>query len=153
MSVSKKTQTKNKSVKDIINMMEEWFSKLPSLPKNSKEAIVNITPWIAIIFGILGVFSGLTGLGALGVGSSLMMMGGYYHPGGYFIGGIVSLVSSILLLISFPGVKANKMQGWNLLFYSQAVGAISSLLTVSLMGLIFSGIGFYLLFQIKSYYK
>lgn len=143
---------KNKNWQD---MLEEWFNKLPSLPKGGQKVLVQIAPWISLIFGILGVLVGLGGLGILSVLSPLMLLGsGVSNTTGSLVSVAISLVSSVLLLVAFPGLKAKKMQGWTMLFWSQVAAFVASLVMLSIVGgLVGAVIGFYLLYQIKSYYK
>ncbi len=139
---------------DIIVTMEEWFNKAPSLPTNAKEVIVKITPILSLVFGILGILGALGGLGALTAFSPFAMMGGYGYYGGGFIAAAIWLVSSVLLLMSYPDTKNRKLKGWNMLFWSEVVNLVGSLVAMSIVsGIIGALIGFYLLFQIKSYYK
>jgi hypothetical protein len=138
--------------KDVMAMAEEWFMKLPALPKGGREAIVGITPWIALIFGILGVLAGLAGVGLLTALSPFAYMGGG-HPVGAIAASVIGLVASALLLASFPGTKARKMQGWTMLFYSEVASLVAAVVSISVTGVVFSLIAFYLLYQIKSYYK
>jgi len=137
---------------DVFKQVEEWFMKLPSLPKGGREAIVNITPWLALIFGILGVLAGLAGVGLLTALSPFMYLGGG-RPAGAILSSILGLIGSALLLAAFPGTKSRKMQGWTMLFWSQVASLVSAVVAISLSGVIFSLIAFYLLYQIKSYYK
>jgi hypothetical protein len=133
---------------------EDMFNKLPSLPKNATDVLVKITPWIALIFGILGVLGGLAGLGILTALSPFVMMGnGIGGTATSLLTAALAIVSSALLLAAFPGTKAHKIGGWNMLFWSEVVSTISSILLLSLSGVIGAFIGFYLLYQIKSYYK
>lgn len=134
--------------------MEDWFDKLPSLPKNATDVLVNITPWIALVFGILGVLGSLAGLGILTALSPFVMLGnGIGGTATTLLTAALSLVSSALLLAAFPGTKARRMGGWNFLFWSEVVSTLSSVLLLSLTGVIGAFIGFYLLYQIKGYYK
>lgn len=141
----------------IIDTLGDWYAKTPSLPKNVKDILVKITPILALVFGILGVLGAIAGLGLLTVFSPLAALGGVNGVssyGGGFIAALFLLASSILLLAAFPGTKARKKQGWNLLFWSEMVGLIGSIVSLSFFsGIIGALIGFYLLFQIKSYYK
>lgn len=74
--------------------------------------------------------------------------------GGGFISVIFWLASSILLFAAYSGTKARKMSGWNMLFWSEVVYLIGSLISLSILqGIISAMIGFYLLYQIKSYYE
>lgn len=138
----------------IITTVEDLFKKLPNLPKNVQEVIVTITPWIALIFGILGVLGGIAGLGILTAFSPVLVLGGSTSSAGMGIVSVVlGLVSSVLLLLAFPGTKARKLKGWNWLFWSEAVSLVSTVIAFSVGGVVFALIGFYLIFQIKSYYK
>ncbi len=135
-------------------MMETWFLKLPALPKNARQTLVNITPWIALIFGILGVLAGLAGFGILTAFSPLIAMGSGFNGAAItLVSAVLSLIASILLLLAFPGTKKRKMQGWKMLFWSEIASIIGAIIVISLSGVLFSLIGFYLLYQIKSYYK
>ena len=46
------------SAQGLIDTLEELFSKAPALPKNAKDFIVGITPWVALVFGVMGVLIG-----------------------------------------------------------------------------------------------
>lgn len=144
-----------KKSNDVIETMGEWFAKFPALPKNGRDVLAQIAPWIALIFGILGILVGISGLGVLTVLSPFAYLGGagsQYGTG--FISALIYLVGSILLLASFPGLKARKYNGWKLLFWSEAVNLIGGLLSMAIVSAIIGAlIGFYLLFQIRSYFK
>lgn len=145
-----KTTTQN-----IIDKTQELFDKLPVLPKEARDVIAKITPWIALIFGILGVLGGIAGLGLLTVFSPFAFMGGAGRAlGGGVLAAILTIASSGLLLAAFPGTKKYKISGWNFLFWSEAVALLSAILApLDLGGIVFTLIGFYLIFQIKSHYK
>ncbi len=144
----------DKKSTNVVAMMEEWFSKLPSLPKNWQEVIVKVTPWIALIFGVLGVLVSLVGVGLLtALAPFVLLGGGIGRASGGIIGAVLALVSSVLLLAAFPGTKKGQMGGWKMLFYSEVVSLVSALVAISPSGVLGSAIGFYILFQIKSYYK
>lgn len=135
-------------------MLEDWFMKLPPLPKGAKEVLVNITPWIALIFGILGVLAGLAGLGILTAFSPLIgLSSGLAGATNGLIGAVLGIVSSGLLLAGYPGTKNHKLQGWNMLFWSEIVSTLAALVAFALGGVVISLVGLYLLYQIKSYYK
>lgn len=140
----------------LVVTMQSWFDKAPALPANVREVIVNITPYIALIFGVLGVCGALAGVGLLSAFAPLAMFGGVSGMssyGGSFVAAVIWLVSSALLLAAFPGTRAKKMSGWTLLFWSEVVSLVGSVVALSIVsGLIGALIGFYLLFQIKSYY-
>lgn len=144
----------NKS-NDIIKTMEEWFAKFPAIPKNGRDVLAKIAPWLALIFGILGILVGISGLGIFTMLSPFAYMGGagaMYGTG--FLSALIYLVGSILLLASYPGLKARKYNGWKLLFWSEAVNLVGGLVSLAIVSAVIGAlIGFYLLFQIRSYYK
>ena len=146
-----------KSSKDFIETMAEWFDKAPQLPKNWRETLVKITPWLALIFGILGILVGVSGLGVLTVFSPLAVFGGAQGIASYgsgFLAAVIYLIGSILLLAAYPGTKAHKKSGWNLLFWSEAVNFVGGIVSMAIVSAIIGAlIGFYLIFQIRSYYK
>jgi hypothetical protein len=141
----------------IIGTMEGWFANAPDLPKNAREVLVKITPILAVIFGLLGIVLSLGGLGVLTFFAPFAVFGGAKEMssyGGGFVAALFWFVSSILLFAAFPGTSARKLGGWKLLFWSEMVSFIGSIVTFSIVsGIIGALIGFYLLFQIKSYYK
>ena len=142
------------SANQLVDRMEEQFKKLPPLPANWKDVIVNIVPWLALIFGLIGVFGSLAAVGVLTfLAPAVLLGGGASVASGGIIGAVLALVASVLMVAAFPGTRAKKMSGWNLLFWSETVSVISSVIAFSIAGVIGALIGFYILFQIKSYYK
>lgn len=146
---------KQMNVDQYIKMMEGWFGKFPALPKSATDVLVKIAPWIALIFGVLGVLGSLAATGILAALSPFVALGGGLGvAAGGVVGGILALVGSVLMLMSFPGLRDHKMAGWKWAFWSQAVSVLSSVVMLNLVGAVISAlIGFYLLFRIKSYYK
>lgn len=141
---------KKTSVDDVIKSLEDFFGKTPDLPTNFREVLVKIAPWLALIFGILGVIAGLSAIGL----SPVAMLGGVNNSMMVLLSGVLSIVSSVLLLVAYPGLRARKLVGWRWLFWSEAVSILSSLVVGAIVGAIIGFlIGFYLLFQIKSFYK
>jgi|SRR5579872_2932645 len=135
----------------IISITENWFKNTPDLPTGIKEILVIITPWIALVFGIISV------IGSLIVIRSLFMPSVSGSSGLSPISALLGLVSSILLAAAFPGTKSRRLEGWTFLYWSQMVSVVNILINFNLAAVISAIIsfiiGFYLLFQIKSYYK
>jgi hypothetical protein len=139
---------------DLIGMAEEQYKKLPPMPKNWVEVITKITPWISLVFGILGVLTSLAAFGIFTVATPFMAMGsGVGAASGNIVAAVLWFVSSALMLASFPGTRAMKMSGWRLLFYSEVANLVSSVVIFSLGGVVGALIVFYILFQIKHHYK
>ncbi len=143
----------NKSEDQFITTLENFYKNAPNLPVNIREVLVKIAPWFALIFGILGILGGLGAVGFSpvglvdGVGTSLFLM----------VSGVLTIVASVLMLMAFPKLQKHQYGGWRLLFWSEVVSILASLLSItvgSILGAVISAlIGFYILFQIKSYYK
>lgn len=132
--------------------LEDFFMKFPSLPKGGRDFLVKLAPMFALVFGVLGILFSIGGLGIVGVLSPFMMMGGY--SGGSLLSVLAYLVSSVLMVVAFSGLRKKKLQGWMMLFWSEVVSFVGALLALSLIGgVVGAVISFYLLYQIKSYYK
>ncbi|SRR5260221_4905575 len=143
----------NKST-DFVETMGEWFDKFPAMPKNGRDVLVQIAPILALIFGILGILIGISGLGVLTVLSPLAYLGGVPGYGTGFVPALIYIVSSVVLLMSYSGLKSHKYNGWKLLFWSEVINLIGGLISMVFVSAIIGAlIGFYLLFQIRSYYK
>lgn len=139
---------------DIIVMTEEWFAKVPPISTNARKKLADIMPWIALIFGILGVLVSVAGLGVLTVLSPLLFLtGGFHVTINGLVGAIISLASSVLLLMSYSGLKARRYNGWKLAYWSGMLNVVSAVLSFSILSVLISLFGIYLLFQIKSSYK
>ncbi len=142
---------------DIIETMGQWFDKFPPLPKTWRDTLARIAPILSLIFGILGIIVAIGGLGVLTATSPLAFLGGASSVSSYGTGilsVLIYLVGSILLLASYPGLKAKNYKGWTLLFWSEVANLIGGLVSLAILSTIVGAlIGFYLIFQIRSYYK
>lgn len=145
--------SKKNSFEGYIDQIGGIFTSLPSLPKGGREFFVMILPWAALILGALGVLGAISSFGLFSYFSPYMYLGGVDAVGRGMIIVILGLVSSVLLLMAFPGLNAKKSKGWNLIYYSEVVALISNIVIFSLGGVLITLIGFYILYQIRSYYK
>lgn len=141
--------------KTFVDTLEEWFSKLPALPVSIKEILVQIAPWLALIFGILGVVGSIAATGLLTVLSPFAALGGGLGLTlGGIVGSLIALAGSVLMVMAFPGLRDRKAIGWRWSFWSETVSVVGSILGLNLVGAVLGAlIGYYLLFQIKGYYK
>jgi hypothetical protein len=151
-------------VHEIMHGLEGWLAPLyenaPHIPEKGRKVITDIAPWITLVFGILGAFGIVTGGLAIVVatvftgGLALMFILGNLLPM------LCAAVSVVLMLLSFPGLKAMQKMGWNYAFYSEVVSIVGGVLGLlsgnigSLFGAAISAIiGFWLLFEVRSYYR
>lgn len=134
-------------------VLEGFFlKKLPALPLKVKEFIVKAMPWFILAVLALTVKMILTVWGMRGVVMS--GYGGYGMRYGYAVGGILSFVSMVLVLLALPGLFKRSRSSWKLMFYSSLVMVLDYLISLQLGSLIIgSGISLYVLFQVKSLYK
>ena len=135
------------------NFLEGYLvKKAPSLPKQIKELLVNYGPYLIIVsllFAIPSILA-LFGLSALSVPFSSFGRLGF----NYTLSTIVLLITLVLQVIALPGLLKKKASAWRLMYYAVLVSAVHSLLLFNLGGLIIGTLlSFYILFQIKSYYK
>jgi len=124
----------------LVPMMEGWFKGLPKLPAGIIDFLVMIAPWLALVFGILGVLGTISALGLMGMTLPYANMYGGVDTGINYIAVIGGLISSVLTLLAFPGLKAMKFNGWMMLFWSQVVGVVASVLGVAVGALNVGGI-------------
>jgi hypothetical protein len=146
----------NTPPKDVMGFLEYYLvTKSPiQLPENAKAWIVKYGPWIEVVLLVLTLPLLLV---ALGISAVFLPFAGVAAPGaaaGIGLAWIVTLAQFGLMVAALPGLFARRKQGWTLAFYAQAVGLVVSLLQGNVIGaLVWAVIGFFILFQIKNYYK
>lgn len=144
-----------KQTDDLVLKLEKFFKDLPHLPENIREVLVKVAPWFALVFGILGLLAGVGDMGR----SPVAMFGGARTGIFVFITGMVTIVSSVLMLLAYPKLAKRKYQGWVYLFWAEMLNAVYAVLSaISGLGGVVGAIlgvliGLYLLFEIKRYYK
>lgn len=134
-------------------MMESWFKPLPKLPANIVDFLVMIAPWLSLIFGIMGVLGALAAFGVWNAVGPYAMYWGAGRAGLWQVVIIGGLISSVLSILAFPGLRDRKLQGWTLIFWSQIVSVAAAVFGMNIGGIIGAAIGFYILFQVKPRYK
>ncbi len=130
------------------------INKAPfQIPQHVKEAIVKYVPWINLILMIL-LFPVI--LAVLGLGTILMpasFLGGVGTGFIYIVTMIVTGITLVLRAIALPGLFGRKRSGWVYTYYADMLNALLNLISFSIMGLIFSVLFLFVLFQVRSYYK
>ncbi len=144
--------TSEQAPKDLIGFLDFYLvQKAPfQLPAEVREFLVKFGPWIAIVLLVLS----LPGLFLmLGLGAAFGPFGGPVYGIGFTYLTVVLLAQMVLMGLALPGLFARKMSAWKLIFYSQLVGIVLSLLSGSILGALIGGlIGLYILFQIRPLY-
>jgi len=137
------------------SVLADFFKNFPHLPEGGRKFLVDVSPYVPLVFGILGVIGVLFG----GVASLFFVVATLGMALPLFLTVIVSLASAVLLLMSYKGLLARSKQGWNYAFYSQIVSVISGLIAMftmhgGIIGTVVGAIiGFYILFEIREHYK
>ena len=134
--------------------LEPIFTKsLPAFPEEIKELLVKIAPYLAIIGVIFGGIAILFG----GLATILTLFS--FSGAGIWLGlSMIFLVVVVALEgLSIPGLMNRKRQGWKFSYYAVLVSAVSSLLSLSIGGIISAAItifiGMWILFQIREKYS
>lgn len=146
----------------------------PALPSNAKRAIVAYLPYINMVLGIFtlliawGLYQAAHTANQL-IGSTSGTLNVYgaqvtvsHLTFTVWLALVVLVIEALIFIAAFPATKARRKAGWDLLFYAFLInvaygivaaftdyGGIGRLLS-SLIG---SGVGLYLLFQIRDQYR
>ncbi len=139
--------------KDLMGFLDFYLvKKAPfQIPDAGREWIVKFGPWITVVLLILTLPILLV---ALGIGAIFVPFGGVGYAGGFGILTLFVIVEIGLMIAALPGLFNRRMSGWRLLFYSQVVSIVYSLLSGSIVGgLLFGLISMYILFQVRGLYR
>ncbi|MFN7981350.1 MAG: hypothetical protein U0Q11_05790 [Vicinamibacterales bacterium] len=137
----------------LITTLDDYLVKRApfQIPDGGKEFIVRFGPWISLVLLVLTL---PLILAALGIGAIFAPFAGVTYAAGFGIVAILACVQMVLLVFALPGLFARKMSGWMLIFYSELLSLVSSLLQGSIIGgLIGALIGLYILFQVRTKYS
>jgi hypothetical protein len=153
MDEAQKAPKQSKQDNGLVAMLEPFFTtKAPfQLPEGVREWLVKFGPWITLVLLVLALPAVLL---LLGISAFVVPAAAVTGNTGFGVGVILLIVQLVLQAASLPGLFARKLSGWNLLFYSDILGLVVSIMNGNIVGAIIGTvIGLYILFQIKSYYK
>jgi len=148
-------EANDQAPKDLIGFLDFWLvKKAPfQIPEGAKEWIVKWGPWIDVVLLVLFLPVILAAVGFTAVFSPFAMMAGVGYTSLYWVSIAVLVAQLGLQVAALPGLFARKMSGWTLLFYSEIVSLVYSVVSGSIVGALISAvIGFYILFQIREKY-
>lgn len=141
------------------NLDEYLGKKAPQLPKEWRELLVKVAPYLAIIGVVLGV-PGVLAL--LGLGTFIVPLGTFgglvtgrpFLGFGYLINVLFLALMIVLEALSISPLFKRSKIGWRYMYFATLVGAVQNLINFNLGGLIIGTLlSLYLLFQVKEYYK
>lgn len=144
-------------MKRYIDQLDKILSKYliknaPPLPKEIKELLVKIAPFLAIlavIFGLPAIFT-VFGIGA--IMTPFAWVAGVY-TGTFWFFWLLTLIQISLAGLSIKPLFTHSGHGWRLMYYSQLATIITTFNHFNIFSLIFTLFSLYLLYQIKSSYK
>lgn len=149
-----------------------WYKDAPRLPKDVTKWLADNAWWIVIIGVVLSALALWGALAAFGFVSSVVSQLGGVYGYGVMSGAVaqswlpltlsvVQLVIVVLLQVAaINPLRAKAKRGWTLLFAAFLVSfvfsVVSDLIAFDLAGIVvmtlFSAIGLYVLFEVRSYF-
>ena len=171
MNEQKKDEQKNQGkhneadLKGVLSQFETLLDeymvkKAPfALPKEVKEFIVKISPYLVIIFALMFLPILFSALGLSAIFGPFAMMGGLGWGYGAMISLAIGFITLIMEVVAVPGLFKRTKSSWRLVFYASIVSFIGSILSIHgifggiIGGIIGAVIGWYILFQVKDLYK
>jgi hypothetical protein len=134
--------------------LDQLRVKLPAAPPGLLDGYMNVVPWIAIIFGILGVLISLVALvGSTALGPLMVMFGAAGTGLTLILGSLLSLVAAAIDVVGGWLMLQRRVNGWWLLAIGYVIAMLSSLFHISVLGLIFWILLAYLHLQVKPNYR
>ena len=116
----------------VVVSMEKVYAKLPPLPSSVKEFAVAVAPWLALIFGVLGVLGSLSAFGLSTVFSPVIALGGGVNVAtGLIIASVIGLAESVMMLVAFPSLLKRKAAGWTLMFWVEVLAVLAAVISFS----------------------
>lgn len=139
------------------------------LPESGKKFLVQAMPWLALVGAILAVLATIGSLMAIAALNNMANnLGALGYAGAYgnnyllvmWLGILMLGVQAVVGFMAFNPLKAHLKKGWNLIFWTNLLYVVYSLVNAVLsanigsfiLSVVFSVIGMYLLFQIRSAY-
>jgi len=150
------------------------YENAPELPANGKKTLVEWMPWISLVFGVLSLYAAWVLWHWAHIANGFVNLANQLSAayGGpsvavdrmsamVWVSLVVMAAQGVLWLLAFPGLRARKKAGWDLLFYAAIMNAVYGVVVMfsdygtagNLIGaLVESAIAFYFLFQIRGNY-
>lgn len=156
--IKKEVETETKDLKGIVDELEkkldEFFNKkVWQMPKKAREIIVKILPYLAVL-SLLVIIPTVLSLIGFSILTPFAYMKGMRVGLSYSVSILFTLICGILAITIIPGLFKKQMKAWRIMFWISLINAVSSLLKMNLGELVIgTGLTWYVLFQIKEYYK
>lgn len=146
----------DKQSQEFADKIGDMFKSLPKLPQGLVEFFVKVTPYLALLGAVLSLLSSpvlglLTVLTLITLNPLIVIT--------TLISAVLALVVAVLLFMAYGPLKARQPKGWMLLFWITIIDAIQAVLGLiyspsGVIGsLVFLAISFYVLYQMRPWYK
>ena len=146
--------TWNDSFSQLDGYADQLRVKLPLAPPGLMNFYMNVWPWVAIVFGALGILISLVALAGSTILGPLMIMFGSPGTGlALVLGSILSLAGSALALAGGWMMLQRKATGWWLLAFGYAINFLTSLFHVAIVSLIIILAFAYVHLEVKPNYR
>jgi hypothetical protein len=136
--------------------LERIRQQLPQAPDGLQSFYVRFAPWLAIIFGIIGL---IISLGATVLSFILaplaVLFGGAHGAGtglGLILGSLLLLIASIMELVGGVRMRQFRLTGWWFLAGSMAIQALLDIFNLAILSLIIAILIFYIHLAVKPRY-
>ncbi len=140
-------------MKKLDNFFSDLFlKKAPQLSENKREIIAKATGWVVLVFGLMAVPGIIKSLGFGKITPPFWAVGSNMYAR-WMVIYIIGIIQVALGLVAVPHLFKLNIKGWQLLYWAMLVGLLSSLLQLSVFGLLISFAFLYFLYQIKTLYK
>lgn len=144
-----------KYLTEIENFLNLYFGKkAPVMPESAKEVLVKYAPYLSLLILIFTIPVILFAFGLSAALSPFTYYAGYHPLFSFSFYGLLSLLSMVFSALAVPGLFKKTRQSWEYMFYASLASLLSSLFKPDFASLIIGGaLSFWVLFQIRSYYK
>lgn len=156
--------------------MAGWFKGAPKLSDSTKESLVKVLPWLAVIGGVLHLWSAWNLYDWARVASGIADYANSFSRafgGGdvvsdrmevtIWIGVAILAVQGVVLLLAYPGLTKRLKSGWNMVFLYGLLSVVYAVVSLFMdyyssigglfMYLIVAVVTFYLLFAVRDKFK
>jgi hypothetical protein len=135
---------------------EQLRKQLPEAPEGLLSAYVRFAPWVAMIFGVLGVLLLLVAGVFVSVLTPLMALGGASGLGaglGALVSIVIGLILAVLEVVGGYQMRQGRLTGWWILGLGLVVNAVLTLVRLQLLGLIITLLIAYVHLLVKPRYS
>jgi hypothetical protein len=135
----------------LISLLEGFYLKFPPLPEEIREYITKALPMLSMVLGILLVIASILDIIGTPFLSAFTSHTGLPALQLLLVLDVLGIAQGILMLSAVPRLNHRQLAGWKLIFWSQFLWVIASIISFS-ASLLIALVLFYFLFQIKRYY-